>query len=99
MFKYLNGLLASRPKKTQIAEDLECSFLSAEPASDALRNIAEKAPDRRLAFGRLSWKALRDIPGQESIHAAHEENFGWLDRLCRELATERNPVRQEPPRR
>jgi len=38
MFKYLNGLLASRPKKPQIAEDLDSSFLSAQPASDALGN-------------------------------------------------------------
>jgi len=38
MFKYLNGLLASRPKKLQIAEDLDSSFLSAQPASDALGN-------------------------------------------------------------
>ncbi|WP_223970446.1 hypothetical protein [Bradyrhizobium sp. RD5-C2] len=84
MFKYLNGLLASRPKKPQIAEDLECSFLSAELASDALGNIAENAPDRRVAFERTSWKALRGIPGQKSIHAAQEEYFGWLHRFCRE---------------
>ncbi|RXH10597.1 hypothetical protein [Bradyrhizobium guangzhouense] len=63
MFKYLNGLLASRPKKPQIAEDLDSSFLSAQPASDALGNCIPTG----VSLERTSWKALRDIPGQESI--------------------------------
>ena len=96
MFKYLNGLLASRPKKPQIAEDLECSFLSAELASDALGNIAENAPKTGVSLssgpvGRLSG-ASRD----RKVSMRHRKSIlaGWIGSVANfrrnEILSDRN---------